>query len=76
MKFTKTETEILKRVVRVNKLGILCGLGIHPDEEEFNSPQYRFVKRLYDKGLIVFVPWNAKDGAGWVTPETKSLFQV
>ena len=66
---TKTEQTILDKVGHINKAGALCGLGVSPQDPKYNNREFRFVKRLADAGKIVWVPYNAKHGAGWALPE-------
>lgn len=66
---TKTEENILVRVRDINGRGALAGLGTSPTNTEYKNPEFRFVKRLADAGLIVWVPWTSKYGAGWAIPE-------
>ena len=72
---TKTETEIVENVKRVNEQGCLCRLGVDPYEPAFIHRVNRFVKRLYDSGEIVWVTWTNKHGAGWATSANLHRFQ-
>lgn len=74
MKLSKTEQKILDQVHASVKLGALAGLGTSPNNTNFYEPAHRFVKRLHDKGAIVWVAWNKKYGAGWATPEVAARF--
>lgn len=63
---TKTEQGILDRVQSVNDRGSLAGLDTSPDESKYNLHAFRFVKRLADAGLIVWIEWGPVLGAGWL----------
>lgn len=63
---TKTEQGILDRVQSVNDRGSLAGLSVAPDEPQYSLPAFRFVKRLADAGLIVWIEWGPVLGAGWL----------
>ena len=78
---TKSEQKILDKVRYCNEQGALAGLYTSP--EEFQTPEgsplptgrssahkdFRFVKRLYEAGKIVWNPHHPKLGAGWTLPE-------
>ncbi|MFA5053455.1 MAG: hypothetical protein WC565_05315 [Parcubacteria group bacterium] len=71
---TKTEG-ILDRVKTVNGRGDLAGLGTSPTNPNFGTRKFRFIKRLYERGVIVWVKYTPKYGAGWATPETRGIFK-
>ncbi len=78
---TKSEQRILDKVRHCNELGALAGLYVSP--EQFQEPSmassahkdFRFVKRLYDAGKIVWHPYHTKLGAGWALPEYFVTFE-
>lgn len=61
---TKTEQALLDRIQGVNDRGGLAG-GVGPDNEAFEKPDNRFLRRLYVKGAIVWVKYTPALGAGW-----------
>jgi type 1 glutamine amidotransferase len=63
---TKAEAKILATVKRCNDMGALAGLVVDPEHASYNTYKFRFVKRLAEKGEIVWVPWTPELGAGWV----------
>lgn len=73
---TKSELEILDTVKTANRQGALAGLGTTPKEDSFQSKRYRFVKRLFDAGSIVYVEYTGKYGAGWALPEYVDSFTI
>ena len=75
MKRTKKEDAILARVGDVNSRMTLCGLA-EPAKPDFHSKENRFVKRLAEAGLIVFVEYTPKYGSGWALPENVEKFSV
>lgn len=75
LKLTKSEQEILERVRKANNNHhALKGLGICPSDQDWNDREYRFVKRLADRGLIVWVESPKKHGKGWCVPELAANF--
>lgn len=75
MKLTKTEQAILAEVRGANCRGALMGLGIHPEDADFGVGKSRFVKRMYEAGVLAYVKWTPRHGSGWALPEYVSKFQ-
>lgn len=61
---TKSEQALLDRIQSVNDRGGLAG-GASPESEAFGQPGNRFLKRLCEKGAIVWVRYTPALGAGW-----------
>jgi hypothetical protein len=75
LKLTKSEQEILEKVRKANSAShALHGLCICPSDPEWNDREHRFVKRLSDRGLIVWVESPKKYGKGWCVPELVANF--
>lgn len=64
---TKAEETILARVRAINEAGKLAWLGTSPNDPNFAFPDARFIKRLYEAGLLVWYPY----GPGWAVAEIK-----
>lgn len=75
MKLTKAETEILERVKLCNDRNALAGLGASPDSKDILDRKYRFVKRLWASGAIVWVAYSSEYGAGWALPDLAEKFK-
>jgi hypothetical protein len=75
---TKAEQKILQAVRDANESGLLAALGCAPGDGSLNDNhvRFRFVKRLNDKGSIVWMPWSEKFGAGWALAEYVEQFYV
>lgn len=74
MKRTKTEEALLARVAMNNRVGALSGLATSPKDASWSDAKHRFIRRLYEAGLLLWVPWTAALGAGWAVPEFKDRF--
>jgi hypothetical protein len=72
---TKKEETILEIVAHANSLGALAGLRTDPNANDWmKDDNRRFVRRLSENGLIVFVPYTKKHGSGWALAETENRF--
>ena len=66
---TKTEEKILAKVRTANEAGALAGLATSPEDADFQADEHRFIRRLNDRGELVWMPWSEKFGAGWALRE-------
>jgi hypothetical protein len=66
---TKSEEKILDGIRRAHAINGLRGLGTSPADANWNDNEHRFVRRLYEAGKIVWVPYSSQHGAGWALPE-------
>lgn len=69
---TKAEEKILQMVRKANEYNCLCGLGTSPGE--YMTHEHRFVRRLHEKGLIVWVEASKKYGKAWALAENAHKF--
>jgi hypothetical protein len=65
---TKSEARIIEKVRSANAHRALAGLGTSPTSDNFNNKEHRFVKRLYEAKLIIWVPYHSDLGSGWALP--------
>ena len=63
---TKSEAEVIRKVREANDAGGLKGLGTTPTAPTFYLQEYRFVRRLYESGEILWVDYTDRLGAGWI----------
>jgi len=66
---TKAEQAILVKVRTANEAGALAGLSTAPGEANFGAHAFRFLRRLNDRGELVWMPRSTKFGAGWALRE-------
>ncbi len=74
MSRTKAEQKILDNVEFANSRGALAGHGTDPEDPKYTDRANRFIKRLADAGLIVWMPYSDKFGAGWAMKEQVQVF--
>jgi hypothetical protein len=74
MKLTKTEEAVLAKVRDANSRGALLGLGTSPTAANYSTKEKRFVKRLADAGILVWV-WTREHGAGWALSDSADRFR-
>jgi hypothetical protein len=66
---TKAETKIIEYVRKANACGTFAGLRTSPTDSSYRSHEFRFLRRLHENGLIVWVE-TKKRGSGWSLPDT------
>ncbi len=66
---TKSEQRILDAVRKENQKGCFAGIGTDPHSPNFSTLENRFVKRLFDHGALLWMPYSNKFGMGWCLPE-------
>ncbi len=74
MKLTKTEQNILGTIGFTNGRFALAAVGTNPNSANYYDRANRFIKRLADAGLIVWMPYSDKFGAGWALRDQVEVF--
>lgn len=73
---TKAEAQTLARIRAHNDEGRLAWLGTSPDDPNFAFPDSRWLKRLFEAGLVVWFPHTPEYGSGWAIREIAQRFRA